>query len=76
MIPHEHSSDLRTGRVGIGLFDDSSMQEKEANLFAAEFLMGDDDVLDVLNRGTTFFSAASQLSVPMELLDFKFRIMK
>lgn len=60
----------------IGLFDDSSMQEKEANLFAAEFLMGDDDVLDVLNRDTTFFSAASQLCVPMELLDFKFRIMK
>ena len=38
--------------------------------------MGDDDVLDVLNRDTTFFSAASQLCVPMELLDFKFRIMK
>ena len=53
----------------IGLFHDSSM-------FAAEFLMGDDDVLDVLNRDTTFFSAASQLCVPMELLDFKFRIMK
>lgn len=60
----------------IGLFDESSIKEKEANLFAAEFLLDDDEVLDVLNGDNTFSSAASQLYVPVELLDFKFRIMK
>jgi len=60
----------------VSLFDDSSVFEKEANLFAAEFLLKDEDVLETLNADTTFFSAASRLMVPMELLDFKFRVMK
>ena len=34
------------------------------------------DVLDQINNDGTFFSAASMLGVPMELLDFKFRMMK
>jgi len=60
----------------VAMFDESSDMEKEANLFAAEFLMEDSDVLEVLNQDTTFFTAASILRVPMELLDFKFRVMK
>ena len=36
----------------------------------------DGAVLEVLNRDTTFFTAAAKLTVPVELLDFKFRIMK
>ena len=46
------------------LYDESSETEKEANLFAA------------INNDGTFFTAASMLNVPMELLDFKFRMMK
>ena len=60
----------------IGLFDSSSKMEKDANLFAAEYLLDDGDVLDILNGDVTFFSAAASLCVPMELLDFKFRVMK
>lgn len=60
----------------IGLFDESSLTEKEANLFAAEYLLNDEEVLDTLNRDTTFFTAAAKLYVPIELLDFKFRVMK
>lgn len=60
----------------VAMFDESSMMEKEANLFAAEFLMDDRDVLCALNRDTTFFTAAAMLRVPAELLDFKFRVMK
>ena len=60
----------------ISLFDQNSQFEKDANLFAAELLLSDDDVLDALNGDTTFFTAASSLLVPAELLDFKFRIMK
>lgn len=58
------------------LFDETSTMEYEANIFAAEFLMNDEDVLELLNDDMSFFSAASTLNVPMELLDFKFRILK
>jgi len=58
------------------LFDDTSRMEYEANIFAAEFLMEDEDVLERLNDDISFFGAAAELRVPAELLDFKFRIMK
>ena len=58
------------------LFDSTSLMEYEANIFAAEFLMDDDDVLEKLNEDISFFGAASVLRVPPELLDFKFRLMK
>jgi Zn-dependent peptidase ImmA (M78 family) len=58
------------------MFDESSRFEKEANLFAAEYLLNDEKVLATLNGDNTFFSAAAALNVPMELLDFKFRVMK
>lgn len=60
----------------VALFEQSSDREREANLFAAEYLMRDDEVLEALNQDTTFFSAAALLRVPMEILDFKFRLMK
>ena len=58
------------------MFDQNSVMEKDANLFAAELILEDNKVFAALNRDTTFFSAAAQLYVPAELLDFKFRIMK
>lgn len=60
----------------VGLFDEANSFEREANLFAAELLLDDDCVFEALNRDTTFFAVAASLRVPMELLDFKFRIMK
>lgn len=60
----------------VTMYDSTSVFEKEANLFAAEYLLSDDDVLNALNRDGTFFSAASELMVPAELLDFKFRVLK
>ncbi len=60
----------------VGLFDVSSRFEKEANLFAAEYLLEDDEVLETLAQEGDFFSAAAVLRVPVELLDFKFRITK
>jgi len=60
----------------IALFDETSVFEKEANMFAAEFLLDDEEVIDTLNQDYTFFGAASVLGVPAELLDFKFRLMK
>jgi len=58
------------------MFDISSVMEKEANLFAAELLLKDEDILPVLSGDTTLTAAAAELLVPIELLDFKFRVMK
>jgi len=58
------------------LFDETSKMEYEANLFAAELLLNDSDVLEVLNDDTSFFGAARMLYVPAELLDFKWRVLK
>lgn len=59
-----------------GLFNSRSQAEKEANIFAAELLVSDDDAMELLKGGSDFFSAAAELNVPAELLDFKIRAMK
>lgn len=58
------------------LFDETSLYEYEANIFAADYLLDDDEVLNLLNEDISFFGAASRLNVPVELLDFKFRVLK
>ena len=58
------------------LFDETTVYEYEANIFAADFLMPDDRVLELLNGDLSFFGAAAALGVPPELLDFKFRVLK
>ena len=59
-----------------GLFDSASTFEYEANIFAAELLLDDKDVIEKLNDDLSFFQAAGELYVPAEILDFKFRTMK
>ena len=39
-------------------------------------LLDDDVVLEYLNENYSFFQVASKLNVPVELLDFKFKILK
>lgn len=58
------------------LFDTVDFREYEANIFASELLLSDEDVLEALNDDLFFFQAASALCVPSEMLDFKFRVMK
>lgn len=58
------------------IYDMSSKPEREANIFAAEILLTDDKVLEVINDNISFFSAANILHIPPELLDFKFQILK
>lgn len=58
-----------------GLFDSCSQAEKEANLFAAELLVSDNEALEALNEGD-FFSAAAALNIPPQLLEFKLRMMR
>lgn len=59
------------------LFDTTSRTEYEANMFAAELLIDDNELLKLLNDSEkSFFGVAKELYVPAELLDFKFRILK
>ena len=68
---------MSKGFQEIELFDRTKPTEYEANLFAAELLIEDQEVLELLNdREMSFFDAARELYVPAALLDFKFRVMK
>lgn len=59
------------------LFDTLIPTEYEANLFAAELIISDEEILELLNdRDKSFFSIAKELYVPADLLDFKFRVLK
>ena len=61
----------------VALFNSADLTEYEANLFAAELLIADEDLTELLaEQERTFFSVAQELCVPAELLDFKFRILK
>lgn len=74
-ILHRKASGLQSFHDFV-LFDETTLYEYEANIFAADLLLEDSRVLSLLNDDLSFFQAASQLSVPPELLDFKFRILK
>lgn len=59
----------------IALFDSTTPTEYEANFFAAELLISDKDIYEIMD-GISFFEIAKRLSLPAELVDFKCRIMK
>ena len=59
------------GLQDMEMFEGSAKpMEYEANLFAAELLLEDDGVMELL-REKTFFETAMALKVPAALLDFK-----
>ena len=60
----------------VTMYETNSMAENEANLFAAECMLDDEEVMGTINEGCTFFTSAALLGVPPEFFDFKFRIMK
>ena len=56
------------------MFDGSSIEEDEANFFAAELLLEDRTVLECLSE-YSFFETARKLYVPAALLDYKFSLL-
>lgn len=58
------------------IFDDTDRMEYEANVFAAEFMLDDDEVMESLEMQMDFFQMAKCLYVAPELLDFKLRILQ
>ena len=84
LVAHELGHDrlhkeiaLLKGFQEVELFDMAVASEYEANIFAAEVLIGDDELLGLLNNESkSFFDVARELYVPVALLDFKFRVLK
>ena len=74
-VLHKKELTLLKAFHDFGLYDSTSRLEKEANLFAAEFLLDDDYVDEYINASYDMFSIARLLRVPPEMLDFKLRIM-
>ena len=71
-VLHPDADDL----ADFGIFSNASGMEREANLFAAELLLDDEEVTEMLNNDSTIFETASRLYVPTAILDYKFAIMK
>lgn len=57
------------------VLDSGSVEEDEANFFAAELLLEDEKVLECLAE-YSFFETAKQLYVPAALLDYKFSLLR
>jgi len=84
LVAHELGHDrvhnemaMLKGFQEIELFDRARPTEYEANIFAAELLIEDNELLGLLNdEKKTFFDVARELYVPADLLDFKFRVLK
>lgn len=71
-----HSSPSFSAFHEFSVLDTTDRTEYEANVFAAEFMLEDNDVLEQLRESNDFFQAAQSLCVPPELLDFKLRLME
>ena len=82
ILPHELGHGVLHWTPSLCTFHETSILnetnriEYEANIFAAEFMMSDDDVLEALQLGLNLFQTASELEVPPELLDFKLRLLQ
>jgi len=84
LIAHELGHDqlhkeiaMQKGFHEVEMFDRAIPTEYEANIFACEILIDDDEVLKLLNdREKSFFDVARELNIPAPMLDFKFRVLK
>ena len=74
---HRHLAKINPQAQQLISYDVSSKPEREANIFTAEILLPDDDVIQMLNNeDMNFFRIAKEFEVLPELLDFKFQILK
>lgn len=71
-----HTDIGERGFLDVGYFNEADDCEKEANFFAAELLLPDNDVLDAIEESRTYFDIASKLYVPAELVDMKLQLME
>lgn len=68
-----HSDELRIGALSdFDIFNAKGKMEREANLFAADMSISDEDVAELIaGENSDFFSVASALGVPAPFFAFK-----
>ena len=69
-----HKTELRGGAPmrDFDVYNVTNMLERQANFFAADFLIDDDDVLDLMHsRDADFFNVAKELCIPAPFFAFK-----
>lgn len=75
-VRHWRCSDF-VFHIDSDVFGVKTVFEVEANVFSAEMLLDDDEVLDCLfSREMTFFQTAQNFGVPDEILYFKCKILQ
>lgn len=69
----EHSNHLRCQAMqDFDIYQATGRLEREANFFAADLLLDDAEVLDLIHSGNTdFFSVAKELCIPASFFAFK-----
>ena len=68
-----HQRQLKAGAMSdFDFYNVKSRLERQANFFAADFLLDDDDVMDVMQSNEAdFFDAAKELLIPAPFFAFK-----
>jgi len=68
-----HRLELKTGAMSdFDVYNVTGRLERQANFFAADFLIDDDDVLDLMHsRDADFFHVAKELCIPAPFFAFK-----
>ena len=82
ILAHELGHAVLHSSTGLIRFDDFAVftscdtKEYEANIFASEVLLADQDVIEIIEEGRDFYAIARELRVPPEMLDLKIRILQ
>lgn len=68
-----HKDELKVGALrDFDVYNPVNMLERQANLFAADFLIDDDEVLDLMHsHDADFFNVAKELQIPAPFFAFK-----
>lgn len=78
---HELGHDMLHRKLSVGgirentLFLANNKTEREANLFASEILISDDDILSALSECDSIKRLSAQLGLPSELIQYKLEAM-
>lgn len=68
-----HKDELKCGALrDFNIYQSKGRIEREANFFGADFMLDDEEVLDLMHsQGADFFNVAKSLLVPCEFFAFK-----
>ncbi len=75
-LGHLLMHDYFAKHIDVTVYDMTAKPEYEANLFAAELLITDESVFDLLETYPNYYDVAKELSVSIELLNLKVQLLR